>query len=105
MKIAVTSQNRKTVTEHAGHCRKFWIYTIEDNLTTDKALLELSKEESFHESEPDSEHPLDGIDVLLTAGTGGGLPHRLERKGIRVLVTGETDPDMAVQKFLQEGTA
>ena len=28
MQIAVTSQNRKTVTEHAGKCRKFWIYDI-----------------------------------------------------------------------------
>ncbi|HAN73627.1 MAG TPA: dinitrogenase iron-molybdenum cofactor biosynthesis protein, partial [Planktothrix sp. UBA8402] len=26
MKIAVTSQNKTSITEHSGHCRKFWIY-------------------------------------------------------------------------------
>jgi hypothetical protein len=30
MKIAVTSQNRKTITSHAGKCRKFWVYEVED---------------------------------------------------------------------------
>ncbi|MCX7144523.1 MAG: ArsR family transcriptional regulator [Proteobacteria bacterium] len=28
MTIAVTSQDRKTITGHAGKCRKFWIYDI-----------------------------------------------------------------------------
>lgn len=26
LRFAVTSQNRKTITEHAGKCRKFWVY-------------------------------------------------------------------------------
>ncbi len=28
MKIAVASQNRKTVTAHAGKCRKFWLKVL-----------------------------------------------------------------------------
>ena len=36
MKIAVTSQNRKTVTGHAGKCRKFWIYEVEGSAVISK---------------------------------------------------------------------
>lgn len=101
MKIAVTSQNRKTVTEHAGRCRRFWIYTVEGDKVTDKQLLELSKEESFHDSNPHQPHPLDHVDLLLTQGVGSGLTQRLARKGIQLLVTEQTDPDQAVQHYLQ----
>jgi len=100
MKIAVTSQNRKLVTKHAGRCRRFWIYSVEGGQVTDKSLLELSKEQSFHDSEPDAPHPLDGVDVLLVGGMGPGLAQRLARKGIQVHVATEDDPDKAVQHFL-----
>ena len=39
MKIAVASQNRRDITEHAGRCRKFWIYRIAEQQIMDKALL------------------------------------------------------------------
>jgi len=100
MKIAVTSQNRKLVTKHAGRCRRFWVYRVEEGQVADKSLLELSKEQSFHDSEPDAPHPLDTVDVLLVGGMGPGLAQRLARKGIQVQVVTETDPDKAVQHFL-----
>jgi predicted Fe-Mo cluster-binding NifX family protein len=100
MKIAVTSQNRKTVTGHAGRCRRFWIYTVDGGEVTDKTLLELSKEESFHDSDSNAPHPLDGVDVLLTGGMGPGLAQRLSRKEIGAQVTTETDPDKAVKHYL-----
>ncbi|WP_372738815.1 NifB/NifX family molybdenum-iron cluster-binding protein [Neptunomonas sp.] len=101
MKIAVTSQNRKTVTEHAGACRKFWIFTVKDNQILTKQLLELPKEQSFRESDPHAEHPLDDIDVLITAGMGSGLAQRLKRKGIQALLTDVSDPVDAVNQALQ----
>lgn len=101
MKIAVTSQNRKTVTEHAGRCRKFWLYTIEDMQVVDKTLLELSKEQSFRESSPLDKHPLDDIDVLVTAGAGARLAPRLAKKGIKLITSSESDPDTAVATFLK----
>jgi|SRR5690554_6006884 len=100
MKIAVTSQNRRAVTGHAGRCRRFWIFTVEDGAITDKTLLELSKEESFHDSDGSAPHPLDEVDVLLTGGMGSGLAQCLARKEIRALVTQAEDPDEAVQAFL-----
>ena len=100
MKIEVTSQNRKTITEHAGRCRKFWVFSIENHKIIDKELLELPKEQAFHESSPHDPHPLDDIDVLITGGMGQGLIMRLERKNIRGLVTKESDPEKAVLLYL-----
>lgn len=100
MKIAVTSQNRKNVTEHAGRCRKFWIYTIDNNAIVDKELLELPKEKSFHETSQHAPHPLDDIDVLISGGMGQGLMARLERRGVTGLITSEDDPQMAVSLYL-----
>lgn len=101
MKIAVTSQNRKNVTEHAGRCRKFWVFDIEGDKVVDKQLLELPKEQAFHDSSPHDIHPLDDIDVLLTGGMGSGLAQRLEKKGIKALVTTHDDPEAAVSHYLR----
>lgn len=100
MKIAVTSQNRREVTAHAGRCRNFWIFTLEDGRILDRSLLELPKESSFHDSEPHDPHPIDGVAVLITGGMGGGLRARLGRKGIESIVTTETDPRRAVELWL-----
>jgi predicted Fe-Mo cluster-binding NifX family protein len=100
MKIAVTSQNRKTVTGHAGKCRKFWIYEIEGAEVIGKTLLELPLEQSFHESSQVDSHPLDDVNVLISGGMGQGLRFRLKQKGIQALATPETDPDRAVAAWL-----
>ena len=100
MKIAVTSQNRRTITEHAGVCRKFWIFSIENNKIFDRELLELPKKQAFHESSPHESHPLDEIDVLITGGMGQGLMMRLEKKNIVGLVTKESDPEKSVLLYL-----
>ena len=101
MKIAVTSQNRRTVTENAGKCRKLWIYETEQGHVTGKTLLDLPIEQSFHESSPHEPHPLDEVQALITASMGPGLQHRLAAKGITALMTSEPDPDQAVAAYLQ----
>jgi predicted Fe-Mo cluster-binding NifX family protein len=104
MKIAVTSQNRKTITEHAGKCRKFWVYEVANRQVTGKQLLELALEQSFHESAHTANlqdaHPLDGVSLLITASAGTGLKARLAQKGLEVFVTTDTDPDHAVAAWL-----
>ncbi len=103
MKIAVTSQNRKTVTSHAGKCRKFWIYEVEGSEIKTRHLLELPVEQSFHESDRDLPHPLDDVNVLLSGGMGMGLQARLKQRGILAVATGETDLERAVAAWL-DGT-
>ena len=98
--IAVSSQNRKTVTEHAGKCRKFWIFDIQHGQVTAKNLLELPIEETLHSATAGQPHPLDEVSVLITAGMGGGLQQRLKQRGILGVVTAQTDLDLAVADFL-----
>ena len=100
MRIAVTSQNRKTITGHAGKCRKFWVYDVADGQVSGKSLLELSLAQSFHESPSSQPHPLDHINVLICGGLGKGLQSRLKQKGIQAVATAETDPDRAVSAWL-----
>ncbi len=99
-KIAVCSQNRKTVTEHAGKCRKFWVYDIEQGRVVGKNLLELAKEQSFHETTHGQEHLLDGVAIMLGASMGDGLKRKLEQRGIQGVLTTENDPDQAVAVLL-----
>jgi len=104
MKIAITSQNRKTITEHAGMCRKFWVYEVQDQFVVGKSLVELEKEQSFHEvahADKAAPHPLDGISLLIAGGAGQGLKNRLAQRGVQVVVTTVTDPDQAVVDWLK----
>lgn len=100
MRIAVTSQDRMTITAHAGMCRKFWVYDVEGNRVVSRTLLELPREQSLHECHGDGPHPLDTVDVLIAGGMGSGLVGRLARRGVRALVSSESDPDRAVAAFV-----
>ncbi len=103
MKIAVTSQNRKTITEHAGMCRKFWVYEVQNQTVAGKNLLELEKEQSLHEmahADRAATHPLDGVAILIAGSAGRGLRDRMAQRGVQVLVTTTTDPDQAVADWL-----
>jgi len=105
MKIAVTSQNRKTITGHAGKCRKFWLYEVAGQQVQDKQLIELSIAQSFHEVAHSgaaalAAHPLDGISCLIAGGLGRGLQNRLKHQGIQAIATAETDPDRAIAAWL-----
>lgn len=100
MQIAVTSQNRKTVTEHAGKCRKFWIYEVEEGVVVGKRLVEVAAEQSLHASHHRLAEPLAGINVLITGSMGFGLHDRLMQGGILPVITMEEDPDAAVAGLL-----
>ena len=101
MLIAITSQNRKTITGHAGKCRKFWIYDVVGRAVVGTKLLELPMEQSLHESHGHEPHALDEINVLISGGMGEGLYLRLRQRGIDALITTETDPSRAVEAYLE----
>lgn len=100
MKIAVSSQNLSTISGHAGKCRKFWIYEAEGKRVARKDLLELPLAQRFQACAPDSPHPLDVVNVLITGGMNTGLYQNLKQKGILAVSTTETDPDLAVAAWL-----
>jgi predicted Fe-Mo cluster-binding NifX family protein len=100
MKIAVTSQNFKMVTGHAGKSRRFIIYDIGTPCDNPKVVwLDLPMDMTFHEFSG-GPHPLDGVDVILTASAGKGLIDKLARRGVQVVTCGESEPRKAVRDFL-----
>ncbi|SDG74497.1 NifB/NifX family molybdenum-iron cluster-binding protein [Roseospirillum parvum] len=101
MRIAVASQNLRTITAHAGKTRRFLVFETgpEGTLGT-PSPLELEPGQAFHDFHGDGAHPLDGTDVLIAASCGQRFLERMARRGIRVVATGETDPAAAAAAVL-----
>lgn len=98
MRIAVTSQNFKTITGHAGKARRFLVYEADAiSAVREVERLDLPKELSIHEYHG-SDHPLFalGLHALITQGAGQGFVQRMALHGIAVHATGESDPLTAV---------
>jgi len=102
MKIAVTSQNFRSITGHAGKSRRFLVFEADGAAQAHEvARIDLPKEMSFHEFHGAGPHPIDGVDAVITASCGAGFARRLAGRGIRVAVTPEQDPLCAVQAFAE----
>ncbi len=100
MRIAVTSQNLRTVTGHAGRARRFLIFDVQpDTEPVEVARLELPKELCMHEFHDSGRHPLDDMDVIISATFGEGFAQRMGRRGIRVAATDQDDPPAAVRSY------
>jgi predicted Fe-Mo cluster-binding NifX family protein len=100
MRIAIVSQNFREITGHAGHARRFRIFEVDAAMVTEVDRLDLPRELTMHGFDDRQAHPLDDMDVLITAGAGDGFVQRLARRGVRVVTTSETDPEVAVHAFL-----
>ena len=101
MRIAITSQNFREVTGHAGHARRFLVFEVngpESISLVDR--LDLSKEMAIHGFDDRTAHPLYDTDVLITGGAGEGFKQRLAQRGVRVFTTSESNPETAVRAFL-----
>ena len=103
MKIAFTSQNKKSVTGHAGKCTRFWLYDLsEEQQFISKEMVELPMDQSFHSNSHGIPVGLEGIEVLITGGMGSGLIKKLVGMGIQPIITDKTDIEQALQSFLQQ---
>jgi predicted Fe-Mo cluster-binding NifX family protein len=100
MKIAVTSQNYRTVTPHAGKTRRFLVFEVEQGSPPREVdRLDLDQQMTMHEFQGGA-HPLDLMHALITGSAGEGFVRKLGSRGVRVIVTGETDPRQAIADFL-----
>lgn len=101
MKIAVTSQNFRTVTGHVGRARRFLIYDTEPGAEPiEIARLDLPKELAMHEFHSGGPHPTDAVDVILSQGFGDGFARQMAARGIVTVTTDKTDPVEAVKAYL-----
>jgi predicted Fe-Mo cluster-binding NifX family protein len=101
MKIAVTSQNFRAVTGHAGRARRFLIYDVlPDAEPVEVERLDLPKELAMHDFHGAGPHPVDAVDVILSQGFGEGFARRMAKRGIVAAATEQTDPVEAVKTYL-----
>jgi predicted Fe-Mo cluster-binding NifX family protein len=103
MRIAVTSQNFRTITGHAGKTRRFLVYESDGvSAPVEVQRLDLPSGMSLHDYHGD-DHPLFGLglDALVTQGAGEGFRARMARYGIGVHATSASDPLSAVQAVVR----
>jgi predicted Fe-Mo cluster-binding NifX family protein len=101
MRIAVSSQNFRTVTGHAGRARRFIVFeTGGCKRPAEVERLDLDADMAMHGFDHRAAHPLDGMDVLITGGAGEGFVRNLAARGVQVVATVESDPVLAVEAFL-----
>ena len=105
MKIAVTSQNFKTVTNHAGRARRFLVYSVEQGQApVEMERIDLPMEMSIRAlGGRRVPHPLDAMDVLLSASFGAGFVRNMASRNVVASLTDETDPIRAIEQFLAHG--
>ncbi len=101
MRIGITSQNFRSINGHAGKNRRFLVFEgLSDGSVQLVERMDLPKAMSLHEFHGDN-HPLFEFDVLITGGCGQGFRQRLASRGVRVVTTGETDPQRAAEAIAQ----
>jgi len=105
--IAITSQNKKTITKHAGQCKNYLIYTIENDEIVSKKIIELSEEETLHytfhhSSDENCKNILFDADILLTGSIGNGAINRLAKENVTAYIVKEKNPEIAIRNLINE---
>ena len=108
MKIALTSQNQRTLSGHAGKTTRFVVFEIENKQIINKNLIELEKDNVLHEHfhgnpAPGYVHPVLEMDVIITGSMGPGFPIKMRANGIEAIMTDEKEIDEVIAKYL-DGT-
>lgn len=102
MKIAVaTKDNWAQVCGHAGQTRDWLVFDCqpgEPRPAPQRVLL--TEEQLPHHFQDDGPHPLHGVEILIAASAGDGFMRHMEQWGAQVLLTGETDPGLALEKIM-----
>ncbi len=104
MKIAIATQDFTEVSGHAGQTRQWLVYDLSNHranqLLPAPNRVDLAKEQVLHVFEDNAPHPLDGIDIVVCASAGEGFIRHMKKRGAEVLLTGESDPALAITRIL-----
>ena len=104
MKIAIATKDFAEVSSHAGQTRQWLLYDLSQHqanqLLPAPIRIDLAKEQVLHVFEDNAPHPLDGVDIVVAASAGDGFIRHMKKRGAEVLLTGETDPAVAITRIL-----
>jgi len=103
MKIAIaTKENGLQVSGHAGQTRNWLVFDCQPGHPIPTPLrIQLTKEQLPHHFNDEGPHPLHGVEVMVAASAGDGYIRHMQKWGAQVLLTGETDPLIALEKILE----
>jgi len=106
MKIAIPTNDRKTIAERTGRCKEFVIANIENKQVT-YSYVANHHEHHDHEAGEHHDHShseiveaLAGIDFMLLIKIGKHLKQDLENGKIAFKKTQETDIESAINSYL-----
>ncbi len=102
MKIAIaTKDNGTQVSGHAGQNRDWLLFDcLPGQPLPEPQRILLTREQLPHHWRDDGPHPLHGVEIMIAASAGDGYIRHMEKWGAQVLLTGETDPQIALKKIL-----
>ncbi|MGO9486238.1 MAG: NifB/NifX family molybdenum-iron cluster-binding protein [Rhodomicrobium sp.] len=104
MKIAIATKDWQTVSGHAGQARCWLVYDLAPGLESGTLpapeRVELAKDQVFHYFRDGGPHPLDGVEIVVAGSAGDGFVRHMQKRGVQVLLTGETDPTAALTRIL-----
>jgi predicted Fe-Mo cluster-binding NifX family protein len=100
MKFAVTSQDFRSITPHAGQCTRFLVFEAGPGQEpVEIGRLDLSDEMSIH-SFAGGAHPLDDVKVLIVGSAGQCFIERMQARGIVTVQAPDMEPRVAVAAYV-----
>jgi predicted Fe-Mo cluster-binding NifX family protein len=100
MKIAVGTQDNRSVATHGGRTRSFLVFEAEAGRDPIKeSRIELAEDEVLHLCGDGRPHPIDAVSVVITGASGPGFVAHMRRRGIEPVTTLESDPAQAIRDW------
>ncbi|MGC9419074.1 MAG: NifB/NifX family molybdenum-iron cluster-binding protein [Rhodovulum sp.] len=102
MRIAVASQNFRTVTPHVGKTRRFLVYEAQPGEPAREIdRIDLPKGMALHDFHGEGDHPLYNMEAIIAGSVGAGFARRMAARGIEAVATSEADPGVAARAFVE----
>lgn len=119
MKIAVVTDDHKTISAHFGKATYYEVFTISDGKITGKEALQKPAHNQFA-NEPHNEHgyahgmgpaaenrharmlePISDCQVLVAGGMGQGAYESLNQAGIKTILTDMIEIEVAIKAYIE----
>lgn len=101
MRIAVATQDFARVSGHAGKACEWLVYDCQPGAPLPAPQrVSLEKSQLFHYFDDVGPHPLDGVSLIVAGSAGDGFLRHMAKRGAEVLLTGESDPQVALEKLI-----
>ncbi len=104
MKIAVATRDGCCIAGHAGKAAHWLVFEWDEGAPgrplAAPQSVHLEKDQLFHYFDDGGPHPLDGVALIIAASAGDGFRRHMGKRGAEVLLTGEREARVAVEKLV-----